>query len=382
MNEILETLYYVLLNKVLGGRLLYFVYGVTTFLLFYHWSFNKLLKRNISFIKASIIILVVLIVSQSLYYLMEYPFRSPSVRSYDFYIYITNLFRLTIVFVLYTMLEIFFLRNGNSVINKFRTVFVFICFGLYYTPFALIARSENYNFDFSLFIDVAFDSAIATLCYTFIRSIFKRQLNKETEVKMENLILREQVANNQYELLYAKVNPHFLYNSLNSIAGLALYDGEKTKRMTLALSRFFKYSINRELQNIVTIREEIEMIETYLEIEKIRFEERLQYDISVTPEAIDFKIPRFLLQPAVENSVKHGQNISDHTLNIKIDISSKDKKLIISVMDNGRPFDENMKPGFGLKSVYDRLDLFCKDKYEVLLINSPKKSLNIVINLS
>ena len=313
---------------------------------------------------------------------MEYPFRSPSVRSHDFYIYVTNLIRLTIVYFLYTILEIFFLRNENSVINKLRIVFVFICFGLYFTPFAIMARSENFNFDFFVFLDVIFESGIATLGYLFMRSIFKRQLNKETEVKMENLILREQVANNQYELLYAKVNPHFLYNSLNSIAGLALYDGEKTKRMTLALSRFFKYSINRELQNIVTISEEIKMIETYLEIEKIRFEERLHYDITVTSEAIDLKIPRFLLQPVVENSVKHGQNLSDQTLKIKIDISTKDKKLIISVMDNGRPFDENMNSGFGLKSVYDRLDLFCKDNYEVLLVNSPEKSLNIVINPS
>ena len=87
-----------------------------------------------------------------------------------------------------------------------------------------------------------------------------------------------------WKLFMLKINPHFLYNSLNTIAGLALVDGEKTRQMALALSRFFRYSINKEQTNLICVSEEIEMINTYLDIEKIRFGNQLDYKIECDTE--------------------------------------------------------------------------------------------------
>lgn len=184
----------------------------------------------------------------------------------------------------------------------------------------------------------------------------------------------------QYETLQAKVNPHFLYNALNSIAGLATVDGEKTREMSLALSNFFKYSMNREQQAITTVNDEMLIIETYLEIEKIRFGEKLVYDITGSDDALVYKIPRMLILPIVENCIKHAIPDDKSVLKIDITFTTSDKKLIISIADNGKPFHKNFIPGFGIKSVYDKLDLLFSDKYSIEIKTRPLKLVKIILS--
>ena len=211
------------------------------------------------------------------------------------------------------------------------------------------------------------------------RYVIRLQLLKKQVKEMETLKLKEQLMQAQLDALHAKINPHFLYNSLNSIAGLALTDGHKTRKMAISLSKFFRYSINRENSNLTTVKEEMEMAETYLEIEKVRFEERLNFKITIDQGLEEFKIPRFILQPLVENSVKHGMKGDLQELFISIHARYEGKKLTLSVQDNGLPFAENFAPGYGLKSVYDKLDLLFPGKYEVALYNSPEKQVKIII---
>ena len=116
--------------------------------------------------------------------------------------------------------------------------------------------------------------------YTYL--LEKAEEKKQRKIK--ETILEKELIHAQLEALHAKINPHFLYNSLNTIAGLALVDGEKTRQMALALSRFFRYSINKEQTNLICVSEEIEMINTYLDIEKIRFGNQLDYKIECDTE--------------------------------------------------------------------------------------------------
>jgi len=211
------------------------------------------------------------------------------------------------------------------------------------------------------------------------RYVIRLQLLKNKATELETLKLKDQLMQAQLDALHAKINPHFLYNSLNSIAGLALTDGHKTRKMAILLSQFFRYSINRENSNLTTVKEEMGMTETYLEIERVRFEERLNYEICIEPGLEEFKIPRFILQPLVENSVKHGLKGNLQELFIGIHARYEGKKLSLSVQDNGMPFAKNFEPGYGLKSVYDKLDLLFPGKYEVELYNSPEKQVRIII---
>ncbi len=204
------------------------------------------------------------------------------------------------------------------------------------------------------------------------------RVEKRRNEKLRKTELEKELAQAQLHALQSKVNPHFLYNSLNSIAGLALVDGEKTRQMALALSRFFRYSMNREEANLNSVEEEFETLRTYLEIEKIRFEDRLDFTINASPEVLSSRIPRMLLQPLVENCVIHGMK-GDNMLQIRIYAIIDKQQLILTVSDNGAPFPDDLIPGYGLKSVYDRLDLLFPDQSQVEILNQPEKQIRIMI---
>ena len=131
----------------------------------------------------------------------------------------------------------------------------------------------------------------------------KRKMN---EKELELSRLRELKTKAELDALHSKINPHFLYNALNSIADLSITDGKKARKMTVALADLFRYSINYSDHNYSTVKEEVEMAEVYLQIEKIRFEDKLNYSVHVEEDINHYLVPRFLLQPVVENAVKHG----------------------------------------------------------------------------
>lgn len=183
----------------------------------------------------------------------------------------------------------------------------------------------------------------------------------------------------ELDALQSKINPHFLYNALNSIADLSITDGTKGRKMTIALADLFRYSINYSNHNYSTIKEEIEMTEVYLAIEKIRFEDKLNYTISLENDVNNYLIPRFLLQPVVENAVKHGLKATGKITEINIDVKSHNGQLQISVADNGPLFPDELVPGYGVKSMYDKLDLLFAQNYEVRFTNHPQKK--VLINI-
>src|SRR5437762_4384157 len=152
---------------------------------------------------------------------------------------------------------------------------------------------------------------------TYIDLDRKRKLN-EKDLEVSKL----QALKNKAELdaLYSKINPHFLYNALNSIADLSITDGKKARKMTIALADLFRYSINYSNHNYSTVKEEVEMAEVYLQIEKIRFEDQLNYSTQVDKELNHFLVPRFVLQPVVENAVKHGLKATGKMTEINIEV--------------------------------------------------------------
>jgi len=209
--------------------------------------------------------------------------------------------------------------------------------------------------------------------------IFKeKDLILENETKLSNL--RELKSRAELNALHSRINPHFLYNSLNSIAGLAHEDADKTEHMALSLSKLFRYSINKDQSDWTTFKEEMEMVRIYLEVEKVRFDDRLSYSVELPRELEDYKIPRFMIQPLVENAVKHGISKSVKSGQIKVAVTQEGKKLFISVSDDGPAFPNDLAPGFGIQSIYDKLEILYKDKFEMNFINSPQKQVLIKLN--
>ncbi len=234
---------------------------------------------------------------------------------------------------------------------------------------------------------------IATITYTFLVSLLfsgivsaiyinisyatlaEKRLIFERELEISKL--NEQKTKAELEALQAKVNPHFLYNTLNSIAELSLHQGVKARQMTIALAELFRYSLNKKHETLIAIEDEVEMVENYLMIEKIRFEDKLEVSIEVDEAARHLKVPKFILQPLVENAVKHGLKEPDKKGVIRIVIRSKAGKIDVMIYDNGSPFPEDIRTGYGLRSVMDKLTLFYPGEHTIYFENEPRKQVTI-----
>ena len=188
----------------------------------------------------------------------------------------------------------------------------------------------------------------------------KREEMKHLEIlqnRLELSTLQELKTRAELEALQAKINPHFLYNSLNSINSLVDQNPSKAKEMILLLSKLFRLSVNSKNDPYASLKEEIELVTTYLSIEKIRFGERLQFNIDYEQTLVHEQIPRFLIQPLVENAVIHGTSKLSATGKINIKISNEHDFLVFSIADNGASFPSDIQPGYGLQSIYDKITL-------------------------
>jgi two-component system LytT family sensor kinase len=201
----------------------------------------------------------------------------------------------------------------------------------------------------------------------------------------------DQVLKQQYELLQlnqlkilsdletlrAKINPHFLYNVHNTIVGLIKDDPEKAETLTILLSKFFRFTLDKDSSTYHTVKDELEIVKTYLEMQKIRYSEKLDCVYEVDADTLNQRIPSFIIQPLVENAVKHGieQSVKQGYIGLKI---FQDKESItIRVKDSGPGFPESFNPGVGQKLIINKLNLLCKDRYGFIFQNSPEKYVEV-----
>lgn len=182
----------------------------------------------------------------------------------------------------------------------------------------------------------------------------------------------------ELQALQSKINPHFLYNALNSIVSLIHEDANKAEDMTMKLSKLFRYSLNTQQENFCTVKEELDILNTYLDIEKVRFGNRINFKITAPATLQHYLIPRFLLQPLVENALKHGLKNTQENGKLAVTIQEENQQLHISVFDNGIDFPVELNAGYGMQSTFDKLKLLYTD-YDLQLINSPEKHIKISI---
>jgi sensor histidine kinase YesM len=173
--------------------------------------------------------------------------------------------------------------------------------------------------------------------------------------------------------LMARMNPHFLFNGLNSIASLATIDAPKTEKMAIALADFYKYASNRENKSLSSVREELDLLDSYLDVEQIRYGEKLVVSKTIDETVLDCKIPFMILQPLVENAVKHGYGAESDKINIDIKVDRRDEHINIFIFDKGKPFSDEMQTGFGLHSISRKLLIIYDDRFELKMINEPSK---------
>jgi two-component system LytT family sensor kinase len=171
--------------------------------------------------------------------------------------------------------------------------------------------------------------------------------------------LIHQVVEAELRALRAQVNPHFLFNSLNTIAALVVPEPAKAEEMTLRLAKIFRHVLIHADQPFSSIEEEISFLRTYLEIEKVRFGERLKIEFDVNESVTQLSVPTLILQPLVENALKHGLAAKLGQSELTIRANRKENLLLLSVEDNGVGMKGKSNPGqsigVGLRNVKERL---------------------------
>ncbi|WP_341713288.1 histidine kinase [Erythrobacter sp.] len=156
-----------------------------------------------------------------------------------------------------------------------------------------------------------------------------------------------------------QVNPHFLFNTLNSLSALVMTGkAERAEQMIQTISRFYRHSLAEDSTGDVTLADEIDLQEHYLEIEAVRFPERLRVRVDLPPELANLKVPGMILQPLVENSVKYGVSASSRPVTISIVAREEYGRLVVTVCDDGPGVPAGHTGGFGigLANVRDRLE--------------------------
>ncbi len=274
---------------------------------------------------------------------------------------ISNVLLLLICLLVMNTLR-YYLPRGNQYINIFSlclflaVAWLFLCkwlLGLalgHYTGY-----SNLLNHSLSIRFSIAF---LLLGCITMISILwYNQQEQKEAEARKVD---SEKLARDaELFKLRQQLQPHFLFNSLNSINALIGSRPEEARKMVQQLSDFLRGTLKKEETQWVTLQEELQYLQLYLDIEKVRFGNRLATSIEVEESANQLKLPALLLQPVVENAIKFGLYDTTGETLIRLEAVKSDHHLLISVSN---PFDpETASPkqgtGFGLKSVQRRLYL-------------------------
>jgi LytS/YehU family sensor histidine kinase len=191
----------------------------------------------------------------------------------------------------------------------------------------------------------------------------------------------------QLQMLRYQLNPHFLFNALNTIRALVEEDKEKAKQIITELSEFLRYSLVSKNNTMVNFADEVEAIKHYIEIQKIRYEKKLEVFMDIQPETEKFKVLSFLIYPLVENAVKYGMKTS--TLPLKIWINAKMKKeyFHVNVINSGKWIDKytnsntiDRGTGTGIENVKMRLENAFKGDYS-FIIKEENNTVNITLQI-
>lgn len=207
--------------------------------------------------------------------------------------------------------------------------------------------------------------------------------------------LEQKLARTQLEALRMQLNPHFLFNALNSVAELMEMDVREAQRTLTRVADLLRLSLRSAAQSLIPVWQEIELVELYLQIARVRYGAGLEADISVDPSVVDLMVPSFLLQPLVENALKHGLAPGHRDQSIEVRLTRSGSSLEIIVEDNGKGLDGLLTTsgrflaavpsvdglGIGLTNTRSRLAMLYGDRYAFRMSNLPTGGCRVEIRL-
>ena len=238
---------------------------------------------------------------------------------------------------------------------------------------------------FTDYISGVMGSFYILLCWSglYFGIKYYEQLQQQTEQTLKATAAAHQA---QLKMLRYQLNPHFLFNTLNAISTLILDGANETANLAVSrLSDFLRYTLDNEPTKTVTLGSELAALDLYLEIEKVRFGDRLIVEKDIEPDARDALVPSLILQPLIENAIKYAISPSEQGGTLRIEASLADEMLVLRLSDTGPGLGDGktqQKPGgVGLKNTRERLKQFYGERQAFTLGPNEPSGLVITINL-
>lgn len=199
----------------------------------------------------------------------------------------------------------------------------------------------------------AFFYSISVLIFYLIKYYQDMQKRMNLELELQALL-----KDSELRMLKSQINPHFIFNSLNSISALTVSMPENAREMVIKLSDFLRYSLGKDNAELNPLKQEIENVILYLDIEKVRFGEKLKFEKDIDEECLSIEVPNLILQPLFENAIKYGVYDSVEPVLVQLKCERDEEFLLISIINE---FDKKSIPskgeGIGLENVKKRLNL-------------------------
>ncbi len=206
---------------------------------------------------------------------------------------------------------------------------------------------------------------------------------KKAHIEQERAAqLSAQLAKTQLQALKMQLHPHFLFNTLNSISELMHHDIRAADEMMVRLGDFLRLTLDPNVSQEVTLEKELEFLKHYLEIEQVRFKDRLKVEMHIQPDTRYARVPYLLLQPVVENAIRHGISTKADGGILEISSEKENGFLHITIQDNGRGINQDeMKEGLGLSNTKSRLEKLYGDRFHFELSNRPESGTIVALTI-
>lgn len=290
----------------------------------------------------------------------------------------------------------------EQLINIALIVFIFMVLILLYVNYRATKRmisplsnlsNQMKKVQTGVFEGVRIDNKIGASEINSLAEDFNVMVEKIDTLIQENYLEKMLLQESELKLLQSQINPHFLYNTLESINWMA--KAGRTKEISVmvqALSKLFRNAVNNK-KTAITVKEELDLLWNYIAIQKIRFEDRLETYVDVEEEFLDYKIPKFILQPLVENSIKYALERYSTTCIIKVYARNSGTGMKLYIEDNGPGIDKaqlekirtnqpvESKSGIALKNIIRRLEIMYHTDNAMEFESETGKGTTIIINI-
>src|SRR5436309_16078237 len=235
------------------------------------------------------------------------------------------------------------------------------------------------SFAFGFYIDLI----IALLIVIAVHALLYYQNFRASELAQSSL--KTQLAQAQLRALQMQLHPHFLFNTLHSISSLVLEDPPKANSLIAQLGDFLRSTVENSEQQLVTLKEETEFLRCYLDIEQVRFGDRLTVAFELEPQTLSAQVPHLILQPVVENAIQHAIAPRAAQGHINIEAKRLNSLLRVAISDSGPGISSNAnslgKKGVGLSNVRSRLQQIYGPDFRFELVNAGAGGLTVVMEI-